>query len=137
MQESTQTAAAAKDSLKYIIGKLRSITTAVQIKPFVYTLLYICALIFYLFASERVISLLDTLFYVSPIVVIGNLIESRILKLCKWHKTACILPALPQVNLFIDRYIYEFSIHAELAHITMTIIMAVLLLVAAYNVFFK
>ena len=80
---------------------------------------------------------LDTLFYVSPIVVIGNLLESRILKLCKWHRASCILPLCPQVNLFIDRYIYEFSFYAELAHIIMIIAMTALLLVSAYKVFMK
>ena len=126
-----------QDAIKYIINKLRHITTTVQILPFLYAFLYIIALVAYLFASESVLVFLDTMFYVSPIVIVGNLIESHILKLCRWHKTACILPAFPQINLFIDRYIYEFSTGAELAHIIIVIVMSILLLVAAYNVFLK
>lgn len=105
--------------------------------PFAYALLYICALVMYLFASDSVITILDTLLYVSPIVVVGNLIESKILELCNWHKTACILPLFPQINILIDRYFYEFSVNAVKAHLIMVIIMSVLLLIAAYNVFFK
>lgn len=126
-----------QDAIKYIIGKLRSITTAVQVMPFLYALLYIFALAAYLFAPEPILGVLDTLLYVSPVVVVGNLIQSKILKLCKWHKAACLLPVLPQVNIVVDRYIYEFTIRAEVAHISLIILMSILLLVAAYNVFLK
>lgn len=81
--------------IKYLIGKLRYITLAVQILPFVYSFFYILSLVMYLICDESVLRILDTLFYVSPIVVGGFLVESHILKLCKWHKSACILPILP------------------------------------------
>lgn len=126
-----------QDAVKYIISKLRSITTAVQIAPFVYALFYIIALVIYLFASEQIMYMLDAILYVSPIVVIMNLLESRILKLCRWHKTACVLPLIPQVNIIFDDYIYRFSVRVETVHIVMVIAMSVLLLVAAYNVFFR
>lgn len=116
---------------------MRSITITVQVIPFAYTLLYILTLILYLFASDSVLTILDTLLYVSPVVIVFNLIESRVLKLCRWHRTACVLPAFPQINLFVDKYIYEFSVRAEIAHISVIILMSVLLLVAAYNVFLK
>ena len=81
--------------------------------------------------------ILDTLFYVSPIVVCGFLVESHILKLCYWHKSACILPILPQLIVFIDAYITELtSIEAYIAIIT-PIALSALLLIAAYNVFMK
>lgn len=126
-----------RDAIKYVISKLRSITITVQVIPFAYTLLYILTLILYLFASDLVLTILDTLLYVSPVVIVFNLIESRVLKLCRWHRTACVLPAFPQINLFVDKYIYEFSVRAEIAHISVIILMSVLLLVAAYNVFLK
>ena len=105
--------------------------------PFIYTALYIIALVLYLFASDRTMEILDTLFYISPIAILCNIILSRILELCKWHKMACSLPLLPQVNILIDRYVYEFSVGAITIHIVMVISMAVLLLIAAYNVFLK
>lgn len=136
-QEFTRPGMDNQDAVKYIISKLRSITTAVQIAPFVYALFYIIALVIYLFASEQIMYVLDAILYVSPIVVVMNLLESRILKLCRWHKMTCVLPLVPQVNIILDDYIYRFSVRAEIIHIAMVIAMSVLLLVAAYNVFLR
>lgn len=137
MPEFTPTAAEDRDAIKYVISKLRAITLTVQIIPFAYTFLYILTLILYLFASDSVLAVLDTLLYISPIVVVFSLIQSRVLKLCRWHKTACVLPVAPQINILIDRYIYEFPVRAELVHISVVILMSVLLLIAAYNIFLK
>lgn len=123
--------------VKYLLNKLRYITLAVQILPFIYSFLYIFSLVLYLICDESILRILDTLFYVSPIVVCGFLVESHILKLCKWHKSACILPILPQAIVFIDAYIVELtSIEAHIAIIT-PIVLSVLLLIAAYHVFIK
>lgn len=123
--------------IKYLINKLRYITLAVQILPFVYSFFYILSLVMYLICDESALRILDTLFYVSPIVVCAFLVESHILKLCKWHKAACILPILPQAIVLTDAYIVELtSIEAQIAIIT-PIVLSVLLLIAAYNVFFK
>lgn len=125
------------DSIKYLVSKLRYITLAVQIMPFVYSFIYILCLVAYLFCSEPILVLLNTLSYVSPVVIVGFLIESKILKLCKWHKTACILPILPQILVFIDYYIIELTeIEAYIA-IATPIALSILLLIAAYNVFVK
>ena len=123
--------------IKYLINKLRYITLAVQILPFVYSFFYILSLVMYLICDESALRILDTLFYVSPIVVCAFLVESHILKLCKWHKAACILPILPQAIVLTDAYIVELtSIEAQIA-IIIPIVLSVLLLIAAYNVFFK
>lgn len=125
------------DSIKYLVSKLRYITLAVQIMPFVYSFIYILCLVAYLFCSEPILVLLNTLSYVSPVVIIGFLIESKILKLCKWHKTVCILPILPQILVFVDYYIIELTeIEAYIA-IATPIALSILLLIAAYNVFVK
>lgn len=125
------------DSIKYLVSKLRYITLAVQIMPFVYSFIYILCLVAYLFCSEPILVLLNTLSYVSPVVIGGFLIESKILKLCKWHKTACILPILPQILVFVDYYIIELTeIEAYIA-IATPIALSILLLIAAYNVFVK
>ena len=137
MPESIPTKTDNRDAIKYVVSKLRDITLAVQIIPFAYTFIYIITLILYLFASEEVLTILDTLLYVSPIIIICMLVESKVLKLCRWHKTACALPAIPQINILIDRYIYEFSIRAEIIHLSIILLMSILLLVAAYNVFLK
>lgn len=123
--------------IKYLIEKLRSITLAVQITPFVYTALYIAILFTYPFAKDSVLNILDTLFYVSPLVVVILLRYSRILKLCVWHRTACCLPLVPQVAVLVDYHIAQFSRTAVWIHYATMLLMTALLLVAAYNVFLK
>ena len=115
--------------------KLRAITLAVQIIPFAYTGLYIIVLSLYLFASEGALSALDSLFYVSPMVVLAFLIESRMLRLCRWHRLACSLPLLPQIEVAVDRWVYEFTVGEAYILIGTVMVMAVLLLIAAYKVF--
>lgn len=109
----------------------------VQLAPFVYAFFYTIVIGLYPYTSYETAKILDTLFYVSPTVVILNLIESKILKLCQWHKTACLLPLLPQIILFIDSHIVQFSISgARLASIVF-LAMLVLFIISAYQVFFN
>ena len=105
--------------------------------PFAYTSLYLVAMIFYLFVDGPIISILDTLFYVSPVVVVQSLVLSDLLKLCFWHKIACALPIAPQVPVVLDNTVISLSGLAALINITTTMIVAIILLIAAYNVFFN
>lgn len=123
--------------IKHLVNKLRYITLAVQIIPFVYSGLYIIAMVLYLFVSENARYVLDTLLYVSPIVVLGFLFLSIILELCKWHKTACSLPIFPQILVFIDQYVIDLTQIESYISIATPIVMGVLLLYAAYNIFMK
>lgn len=124
------------NTLKDLIHKLRSITLAVQFIPFVYTTIYIGVLVAYSHAREPFLVVLDTLFYVSPLLICLLLVESKILQLCKWHKMACVLPILPQTANIVDSLFFEFSTtEVNILNCTV-IIMAVALLVAAYKVFF-
>lgn len=94
-------------------------------------------MVLYLFVSENARYVLDTLLYVSPIVVLGFLFLSTILELCKWHKTACSLPIFPQILVFIDQYVIDLTQIESYISIATPIVMGVLLLYAAYNVFMK
>lgn len=93
-------------------------------------------MVLYLFAGDSTIRILDTLFYVSPIIVVQFLILSRLLKLCRWHKAACILPVTPQVPILLDRTVLKLSETAVEINIITIMIMTILLLVAAYKTFF-
>lgn len=123
------------NQIRYIIGKLRVITRAVQVAPFVYAGIYILCMFAYLFVSEEVCSILDTLFYTSPLMLVIFLIQSKILKLCRWHRTACILPIIPQISVLIDSYITDLSEAYATVSICLPIAMMLILLVAAYKVF--
>lgn len=123
--------------LEGLVKTLRYVTAAVQILPFVYTVLYLVALGIALFASEDVVRISDSLFYVSPVTILAFLILSRLLRLCVWHKTACILPLLPQVVSFIDYNIVELSLRAATLNIIIFGLIGVALLFAAYKTFIK
>lgn len=123
-------------NLKGLIEKLRTVTLAVQLMPFIYDSCYLVVLALYLFADEKTLEVLDTLFYVSPVMVIHFLILSRLLKLCKWHKMACALPVIPQASVLAERFFVTFSEDAVRAHLAITLLLTVSLLISTYNVFF-
>jgi len=120
-----------------LVKKLRYVTLAVQLMPFLYAVPYLATLVITSQAPEDIVKLFDTLFYVSPIVVAGLLVLSKLLCLCRWHKTACVLPLLPQVVSFIDYYIIELTEIAAQVNIILFGSMAIILLVSAYNIFMK
>lgn len=118
-----------------LIKKLRQITRAVQLMPFIYGGFYVLSLTIYITGTEEAATLCDTLFYVSPIVAIEFLILSRLLKLCKWHRTACCVPLIPQVVSMIDYYIIQLSEIVVQVDIFVYMFSVILLLVSAYKVF--
>lgn len=91
----------------------------------------------YYFASEDFLWLADTLFYVSPMAVAAFLILSKLLRLCKWHRRAVALPLLPQAVNLLDYYVVDLSEVAVRVNFFIVLSMAILLMIAAYNVFFK
>lgn len=123
--------------LEGLVKKLRYVTLAVQLMPFIYTVPYIISIVASYSLSYDAARIFDTLFYVSPVTVCSFLVLSRLLRLCRWHRTACILPLLPQFVSFIDYYIIELTEVAAQVNIILFGSMAVLLLIAAYNVFMK
>ena len=123
--------------LEGLVKTLRYVTTAVQLLPFIYCVLFIIALVVSFCAPEGVVRVIDSLFYVSPVTVVAFLVLSTLLRLCVWHKIACILPALPRVVSFVDYYMVELSQRAAELNIIVLGSMAVILIVAAYKTFFK
>lgn len=105
--------------------------------PFVYGFLYIICMVFYICGTTNMCKMCDSLFYVSPIMVIGLLILSRLLRLCGWHRTACIVPIIPQIVGLIDYYVIEFPFTATKIIVYMSLILTALLLICAYKVFIK
>lgn len=124
-------------NLEGLINTLRYVTALVQLMPFIYALLYVASLFADLFVTDATAKLLDTLFYASPITVIATLRLSRLLKMCFWHKTACVIPLFPQVVSFVDYYIVELPISLVVAHIIVLGLMTSLLLFSAYKTFIK
>lgn len=126
-----------RTDLKRLVDTLRRVTTAVQILPFIYSAISIILLAVYNIIPEGVQMILDTLFYVSPVTIVAFLLLSKLLHMCKWHKTACILPVVPQAVSLTDYYIINLTIPEVWVANSLIIVMSALLLIAAYKVFFK
>jgi hypothetical protein len=123
--------------LKRLLDILRSVTTAVQILPFIYSSLYIAALIAYNYIPEDAQLAMDSLLYVSPICIIAFLMLSKTLRMCRWHRIACSIPAMPLIVNFFDYYVISFSETFVYTFNYVIALMCVLLLIAAYKVFIK
>lgn len=119
-----------------LIRTLRYITITVQFAPFIYSILYIISLIVSLSGSIVAQRFFDSAFYASPILVAIHLVYSKILHLCVWHKTACVLPLLPIAASLVD-YFFCFNTNAAILIDSTFILMFGLLLAAAYNIFFR
>lgn len=98
-----------RDVVSRVIEILRKVTRIVQIAPFVYLAFYAAYLFVGCFVSDEVISLIDGFMNTSPVVTTGMLVLSKLLKLCKWHKTACLIPSVSQIEGFIDGYVFTFT----------------------------
>lgn len=120
-----------------IVTILRKTTRIVKVYPFIYAMLYVMCMFGYMLFSENVASILDQLFYTSPIVVSCNIALSYSLKLCKWHRMECSLPLIPMLPLFVDYYIYPLNNIAVGINTTIMIILCFASLINAYFVFIK
>ena len=120
-----------------IVEILRKVTTTVKVFPFFYALIYIPSMFAYLVLSEDACIMLDTLFYMSVIMVVFLIRLSYCVKLCIWHRLQCCLPLLPQPIIYIDNNIYCFGKMAIIINVWLAIIIFILSLINAYFVFIR
>ena len=90
-----------------------------------------------MFASDYLMTVLDTIFYISPLFCAAHLIYSKMLRLCEWHRAACVVPIFPQVVNLVDYYLISLSEIQAMVFTLTAVAMTVTLIVAAYNVFLK
>ena len=88
---------------------LRKATRIVQLAPFAYLVFYVAYMLFGAFASEETLCLADSVMTLTPITTGGLLACSRLFRLCRWHRIACLLPFSSQVEGYIDSYVFTFT----------------------------
>ena len=109
---------------------------AVQVFPFVYTVLFLFLFGAYSVSEGIVLDIIDYVSFVSPIVIVAHIAYSRMLQLCRWHRIACSLPLIPQAADLFDNYVYHFG-HNAFVVVSITIMITIVLfLVSIYKVFF-
>lgn len=98
-----------RSAADYLVAVMRKVTRTAQLLPFAYLALYAVVLLTELFLPETLFCIVDDVACVSPLSVGVMLTASHILRLCVWHKTACVLPMLSRVTEYIDTCIITFT----------------------------
>ena len=98
-----------RDAVSRIIGILRRVTRLIQLAPFAYLAFYSAYLILGCFLPEDIVCLADGVMFSSPLATTAMLVMSRVLKLCRWHKAACLIPSASQIEGVVDSYLFTFT----------------------------
>lgn len=125
-----------RNAVNKLIRILKKGTRLVQIAPFVYLLFYGIYMIISLFASEEFLCFADSLFVARPVTIMGMLVASRLFELCIWHKAACLIPGISQVENYIDNYVITFTQEEVMAINLIIGLLSLLFLVKAHRHFF-
>lgn len=120
-----------------IIWVARYSTVLVKAMPFVFAIFYLIGLSSYIWSSNTIIGYLDLAFYVSPIVILYELILSKIFHLCKWHRLECVLPLSGLIPVIVDKFIVEVGAYGQLVNWIIVVAVFTLSLINAYFVFLK
>lgn len=120
-----------------IISVVRHSTVLVKVMPFFFAFFYLIDILGYIFLSKDAIYWFDLCVYVSPIVVLYELILSKIFHLCKWHRLECILPMFGLLPVFVDMFIIEVGAYGQLVNWIIVVAVFTLSLINAYFVFLK
>lgn len=119
-----------------VVRILRKATRLVQLAPFAYLVFYVVYLLTCSFMPEGLLCAADAVMLVSPATGGGMLVASRLFKLCRWHKAACLIPFASQLEGCIDSYVVTFT-QSEIVIINTAIGLAALTFLAlAFRHFF-
>jgi hypothetical protein len=120
----------------YLVAVLRRVTRTVQLLPFAYLIIYAFALLTEPILPEGLFCLMDDISCASPLSIGALLFASRMLKLCVWHKTACVLPFASRLTEYIDNYIVTFTQNEIVLINTLLGILVLAFIILAYRHFF-
>lgn len=126
-----------KEQILSAIKILRDVTIFMKVTPFVYAGLFLICMVCYMLFDDEIATLLDMLFYVSPITCFLFIRISFILKFCNWYRLQSTLPILPIFVVFVDNFVYEFGDTSAYINYAVTAIIFILSLINTYFVFIK
>lgn len=115
---------------------LRKVTRVIQFLPFIYLVLFSLSSFLEAFVSDECLFLRDSVLAVSPLVNVGFLFFSRVLELCKWHKTSCIIPLSSHTADYVDNYLFQFTQNEVIMLNVVFGLISTLFLILAYKHFF-
>ena len=98
-----------RSALGRIVDVARKTTRIVQIFPFVYLAIVAIYLVWSWAFGESIVSFADSILSQSSFAPALLLVLSKVLKLCRWHKAACLFPSVTKIETFIDSYLFQFT----------------------------
>ena len=119
-----------------VIRILRKATRIVRLAPFAYLAFYAAYMLLGCFVSEETLCIADNLLTISPATTGMLLAGSRLFRLCRWHKAACLLPMSSQVEGYIDSFVVTFTQEEIIIINSLIGLTSLIFLVLAYRHFF-
>lgn len=92
-----------------LVAVLRKITRIVQLLPFAYLLLLAVYLLTEWALPDWTLGLADNVLNAPVVAIIGLLGVGKLLKLCAWFRTACLMPMLPKIESWVDSFVITFT----------------------------
>lgn len=124
-----------KGAVSRLVAVLRKVTRIVQLLPFVYLLLLSVYLLTEYILPDWALGIADNVLNAPLVAIIGLIGVGKLLKLCAWFRTACLMPILPKIESWVDSFIVTFT-QEEILCINISIgIIALVFLVAAIRHF--
>ena len=123
--------------VKSLVEILRRVTRVTQIAPFLFLLFLALYLLTEYFLPDWALRIADSVLNVPVYVVACMLGFGRLLKLCRWYITACLLPLLTKVSSYVDSYIITLWQEEVLIVNTILGVVYLVFLVCAYRHFFR
>ena len=124
-----------KGAVSRLVAVLRKVTRIVQLLPFAYLLLLSVYLLAEYILPDWALGIADNVLNAPLVAIIGLLGVGKLLKLCSWFKTACVMPILPKIESWVDSFVITFT-QEEILCINISIgIIALVFLVAAIRHF--
>lgn len=96
-------------AVSHLVAILRKITRVVQLLPFAYLLLFASYLLCESVLPDAIARLADNVLNTPLLVILVMLGAGRLLRLCNWFKTACVLPLTTKVESYIDAFVFTFT----------------------------
>ena len=88
---------------------MRRLTRIIQVVPFAYLIFYAVYLLLGSFVPDEAMCLADSVMLVSPVATGGMMAASKLLKLCRWHRIAVLIPTSSQIEGYIDSFVITFT----------------------------
>ena len=111
-------------AVKRLVSVLRRITSVIRFIPFAYLLFFSVYALLNLSGNETLLSISDSILTITPMTTALLLFLSRILRLCVWHKVACVIPVTSDVSTFIDSNLFQFT-QNEMTVISVSMVLAI------------